>query len=68
MPFVFGPLLDYFTTSTIVNGQEQFTTNFTPMFVLVGILYVAAGICWLLIDCTDRIGMSDDQQPATPST
>ena len=68
MPFVFGPLLDYFTTSTIVDGQEQFTTNFTPMFVLVGILYVAAGICWLLIDCTDRIGIPDNQQPATPST
>ena len=60
MPLVFGPLLDYFTTTSVVNGQQQSVTNFTPMFLLVGVFYVAAGICWLLIDCTDHIELEDD--------
>lgn len=67
MPFVFGPLLDYFTTTIIRDGQEQLATNFTPMFILVGVLYVAAGVCWMLVDCTDRIGVDDNKKSATTS-
>jgi len=67
MPFVYGPLLDYFTTATNVAGQERLNTNFTPMFLLVGAMYVAAGVCWLLIDCTDRLGVAEDKQKAPMS-
>lgn len=68
MPLVFGPLLDYFTVETVVAGEIQKVTDFTPMFVLVGILYVGAGICWLLVDCTNRIDdPTDDVGSATAS-
>lgn len=55
MPLVFGPLLDYFKTEQTVAGELVVVTNFTPMFVLVGLMYVGAGILWLLVDCTRRI-------------
>ena len=62
MPLVFGPLLDYFSTTEIIDGQEQLVTNFTPMFVLVGALYVGAGICWLLVDCTQSVDVPDSDE------
>src|SRR5690606_22631389 len=55
MPLLIGPLLDAFTVETVVEGEVLRSTNFTPMFILVGALYVGAGICWLLVDCTERI-------------
>ncbi len=62
MPLVFGPLLDYFTTTTEVDGKVLSVTNFTPMFLLVGTFYVAAGICWLLIDCTKRLDDTEESK------
>jgi MFS transporter, ACS family, glucarate transporter len=64
MPLVFGPLLDYFSTTQTIDGQEQIFTDFTPMFVLVGALYIGAGICWLLVDCTQRV--DEPHQTPTP--
>ncbi len=55
MPLIFGPLLDYFTTQTVVNGEVLAQTNFTPLFMVVGVLYVASGICWLFVDCTQSV-------------
>ena len=54
-PLIIGPLLDYFSEERIVDGARETITNFTPMFVLVGALYVGAGLCWLFVDCTDEI-------------
>jgi sugar phosphate permease len=63
MPLVYGPLLDYFSTKQTIRGEVQIVTDFTPMFVLVGALYIGAGICWLLIDCTQRV----DQPHQSPA-
>lgn len=61
MPLCNGLLLDYFTTTTLVNGEELTTTDYTPIFVVVGAFYVAAGICWLFVDCTDRLDTGEEK-------
>jgi MFS transporter, ACS family, glucarate transporter len=63
MPLVYGPLLDFYSTKEIIDGEVQVVTNFTPVFVLVGALYIGAGICWLLVDCTQRV---DDPHETSP--
>lgn len=64
MPFVIGPLLDYFTVSSIVDGKTVLTTSFTPMFVVVGTMYVGAGLCWFLVDCTKSVHGPDPAESA----
>ncbi|MCA9027569.1 MAG: MFS transporter [Planctomycetaceae bacterium] len=58
MPLIFGPLLDYFTTEIQFEGELKMVTDFTPMFMIVGTLYVAAGFCWLFVDCTERVDVA----------
>lgn len=56
LPFlVIGPLLDYYTVETVVNGETVGVTNYTPVFVLMGGLYLLSAVCWFWIDCTKRI-------------
>lgn len=62
-PLVVGPLLDYFSVEKVIDGQTQLITNFTPMFVLVGGMYVVAGICWCFVDCTKPIEAPDEEAP-----
>ena len=52
MPIVFGEILDRFTTKALVNGQAIATTNWAPLFVLLAGMYLASGLCWLLVNCT----------------
>lgn len=52
MPLVFGGILDRYSTEQIVNGVTVIHTDFTPMFKLVGVFYVASSLSWLLVDCT----------------
>lgn len=63
-PLVFGPLLDYFTTEILIDGQAKLQTNFMPLFLVVGILYLVTGICWLFIDCTNKIDDTVEPQPS----
>ncbi len=60
-PLAVGPLLDYYTVETTVDGELQSVTNFTPMFALVGGMYVGAAILWLFLDCTRRIEGPDEE-------
>lgn len=52
MPLVFGALLDAFTTQTTVSGSLVTATDWGPLFVLLAIMYLGSGLCWLMIDCT----------------
>ncbi|MCA9084456.1 MAG: MFS transporter [Planctomycetaceae bacterium] len=61
MPLIFGPLLDFFSTKTLVDGETVIVTSFTPMFLIVGLFYVGAGVCWALVDC--RQSMDPTQKP-----
>ncbi|MBX3420856.1 MAG: MFS transporter [Pirellulaceae bacterium] len=59
MPIVFGGLLDWFTTSTEVHQVIVSTTNWQPLFYLLSAMYLASGLCWLMVDCTRRIEAAD---------
>jgi len=55
MPIVFGVVLDWFTTTSVVDGIDVSVTDWNPLFVLLSGMYLASGACWLLVDCTDRL-------------
>ena len=54
-PLVSGLLLDYFSTTRIVDGTLQTVTDYTPMFVLVAAMYLVSACCWFFIDCTQSL-------------
>lgn len=55
MPLVFGTLLDWNTTVSMVDGVQVGKTNWDPLFVLVALMYLACAVLWLLIDCTKSL-------------
>ena len=52
MPLIFGAILDRFTIVAMVDGQAHTTSNWAPLFVLLSSMYLASGVCWLLVNCT----------------
>lgn len=56
MPLVFGQVLDHFSVTTIVDGNEVTVTNWVPLFALLATMYFLSGLVWLRIDCTKKIG------------
>jgi nitrate/nitrite transporter NarK len=61
MPLVFGDVLDRFTTHSTVAGKVLATTDWGPLFLLLTAMYLASGVCWLLVDCTQTIKAPDDR-------
>jgi ACS family glucarate transporter-like MFS transporter len=59
MPLIFGDLLDRFTTHANVTGKVLATTDWGPLFVLLSAMYLASGLCWLLVDCTRTLEDTD---------
>ncbi len=55
MPIVFGEVLDRYTTHVVPPGHALATTDWTPLFFLLAAMYLASGVCWLLVDCTQQI-------------
>jgi MFS transporter, ACS family, glucarate transporter len=51
-PLVLGAILDFYTTTEIIDGQEKLITNYTPMFTIVAAMYLVCAVCWLFINCT----------------
>lgn len=51
-PLVLGVILDLYTTTEIIDGEEQLITNYTPMFMIVAAMYLTSAFCWLFINCT----------------
>lgn len=54
-PPIFGLILTFCTTRSIVNGVEKTVTDYNPMFLLIAAMYVTAALCWLLIDSTRTV-------------
>jgi MFS transporter, ACS family, glucarate transporter len=54
-PFVIGPLLDYYSTQSVVDGVTVRQTDFAIAFAICGLMMLAAATCWLLIDCSKPI-------------
>ena len=59
-PLVVGPLLDLCTTVEMVGGAAVRVTDYTPMWLLVAAMYVACGLCWLRIDCSQPLEGVED--------
>jgi MFS transporter, ACS family, glucarate transporter len=59
-PPVFGLILDRNATTTRVGEEMIRHINYGPLLAVVAAIYLAAGLCWLLVDCRDRL----DQSPA----
>lgn len=55
MPLIFGGLLDWFTQTVEVQGEAVAVTNWDPLFYLLSGMYLASGVCWLLVDCTRKL-------------
>ena len=54
-PLVGGFLLDRCATQEVVVGQMTKIINYEPVFLMVGIMYMISGVCWLFIDCTNSL-------------
>ncbi len=52
MPLVFGQLLDWFTREVQTGETITKITNWDPLFYLLAGMYLASGLCWLMVDCT----------------
>ena len=52
MPLVFGQLLDWFTRTEQVADKLVKITSWDPLFYLLAGMYLASGLCWLMVDCT----------------
>jgi MFS family permease len=67
MPIIFGDLLDRFTTRTLsASGTVANTmTDWNPLFLLLSAMYMGSGVCWLLVDCTQRIPPPDDRSSSS---
>lgn len=54
-PMVGGWLLDRYSTTTIVDGEEVLVTHYEPVFVMVGVMYLLSAVCWLFINSEDSL-------------
>jgi nitrate/nitrite transporter NarK len=59
-PPFFGIILDSNVTTTHVGDDMIKHINYGPLLSVIATIYVAAGLCWLLVDCRERV---DGQQP-----
>jgi sugar phosphate permease len=61
-PTLFGAILDYNTTKAVVDGVKVATTNYSPLFTVIAIMYMISAVCWFFIDSTQSLEI--DLEPA----
>jgi sugar phosphate permease len=57
-PLLLGVILDMYTTTEMIDGNEKLITNYSPMFAIVAAMYLISACCWMFINCTrslDRV-------------
>lgn len=64
MPMIYGALLDWNTTTQMIGDVKVVNTDWNPLFVLIAAMYLASGIAWLLIDCTESLEAESTDVPA----
>jgi nitrate/nitrite transporter NarK len=55
MPLIFGWLLDWFTREVAQGEAVVKVTSWEPLFYLLAGMYLASGLCWLMVDCTKSL-------------
>lgn len=55
VPIVGGILLDQYVTEKVVDGELVRITQYEPVFILVGVMYLLSALCWIFIDCTKSL-------------
>ena len=73
VPIVGGVLLDQYVTEKMVDGELVKITQYEPVFMLVGVMYLLSALCWFFINCTNSLDpgeatvpASDDGSPVEP--
>lgn len=54
-PMIGGRLLDHYATQEVVGRQMLTIVHYEPVFLLVGIMYMVSGVCWLFINSTNSL-------------
>ena len=54
-------MLDHYARTQMVAGAEVTVTNYTPVFIMVGLMYMASALCWLFINCENTL----DNEPSS---
>ena len=54
-PLIGGFLLDHYATPEVIAGETTKIIHYEPVFLMVGIMYIVSGVCWLFIDCTNSL-------------
>lgn len=67
-PLIGGYLLTQYATQEMVDGELQRMTHYEPVFLMVGIMYLASAMCWLFIDCTKSLDREDETVSAKSLT
>ncbi len=57
-PLAFGLILDWNTTTQMIDGQSIKHTNYGPLLASVAAIYLASSLSWLLVDCRHRLDSS----------
>lgn len=55
VPILGGILLDQYVTEKVVDGELVRITQYEPVFILVGVMYLLSALCWIFIDCTKSL-------------
>lgn len=61
MPMIFGVVLDLFTSEVSVAGRAVPATDWNPLFLLLALMYLGSGVCWLLVDCTRSLDVREEE-------
>lgn len=69
VPIFGGALLDAYIREELVNGKLIKVTQYEPVFLLVGVMYLLSALCWFFINCTNSLdpGESSVGESAQPA-
>lgn len=68
VPILGGVLLDQYITENVVDGEVVKVTQYEPVFLLVGIMYLLSALCWFFINCTNSLDPAESSDSKTSET
>jgi len=65
VPIMGGILLDQYVTEKMVDGELVKITQYEPVFILVGVMYLLSAVCWFFINCTNSLDPDTAIEPVS---